>query len=868
VRVRRTLGFALAALALCGCTDDPPPEMPAPPWDDDTTRLGHCAFEPAPVRAPQPPREPAPIEAGYGAAVLKMPIGTPLAAYGDRVIALGNANPPDERAARWATAMTPSVGTHDAMRAEAIAVAAEGDEPLLLMRVDAGFVTEGVLFELEKALADRGELRGRILLSASHSHAAFGAWMPTMHLAPGGDTPRRELLDRAVSAMREAAELALDDLQPARIGFAVESDFDPDDHVTRDRRKENDDVIGPDGNTAGKDKDPVAWVMRVDDAEGNAIAAVVNLAVHGTVGDGANPLAGTDAPGAIARAIEARVGYPVLHLQGVAGDVSPAADGGRESCPDATRCYDMPRLEVLGSRAADAMVPLIESVQTEAEAAFEMVTRSFPVGRGGVVTRQDGRELYYLPPDEEALPDYRLFDDDGFAASPFDEFNTVGGAGLCGAGSPTFAPLPGSVALDDPYDSCINLDTGAEVVLSIFEIPTPTLPECQSVRATGAALRVSGLTGGDWLLVGIPGEPTAPYAHYLRSLSPAGPERTLLVGYADEYSGYMLTAEDWLSGGYECSTNIWGPREGEQVLEALVEAAAIAWTPEIEDPEAGTTRFSDFEMPIEDAVEPTATSDHGTPVTDASALWWPDTAASVTPQPTATVARGVGVARFAWHGGDPAVDYPEVVVERMNGSAWEPLVDAGGRPASSLRGSVIITYAPSPLEATAPDSHLYAATWQAVPPDPYTGDALAPLSLAPGTYRLRATGRALAPSGDAEDYSVASEPFEVVAAELHSDASWTANGSDVEVVALIGPAPGMRALREGASPSDGVLSLPGPSWTLTITLDDATTLEETVSPDSNGRATLTLDPATVAQIASVEVRDPVGNGGMLPSTTM
>lgn len=840
-------------LSTSACSDDPPVIDP-PPWDDDTTRLGHCAFEPAPPRDARPPRDPAPLSAGYGTAILKMPIGTPLAAYGDRVIALGNSDPPDDRAARWATAMTPSVGTYDALRAEALALRSEGDEPLVLVRVDAGFITEGVLFAVEEALASEFESRGRILITASHSHAAWAAWMPTMHLVPGADTPRRELLDRAVSAIREAAEAALANMVPATMGIAIDDAFDPDGDITRDRRNENDEVIGPDGNVAGRGKDPVVWALRVDDADGNPIVGVVNLAVHGTVGDGANPLAGTDATGAVARALEATVGYPVMHFQGVTGDVSPAIDEGRGSCPAPTRCYDVPGLETFGAKAAAATAPLLEGIETEAEVAFEMVTRSFPVGRGGVVTREDGRELYYLPPDPEAIPDFVLFDDDGMGASPFDEFNTNGGAGLCGANSPTPAPLPASVGLSDPYNSCINLDTGAEFVLSIFEMPTPILPECQSVRATGAALRVSGLSSGDWLLIGIPGEPTAPYAHYLRNRSPAGPERTLLVGYTDEYTGYMLTVEDWLSGGYECSTNIWGPREGEQVLTALVDAADIAWTPEHEDPEAGTTRFVDFEMPLEDAVAPIATSDHGTAAAADAQLWWPDTTEPVATQPAAAVERAVGVARFAWHGGDPAVDSPEVVVERLSGTQWEAVPGA-----SSQRGTIVITYTPAPLESDTPTTHIYAATWQPTAVGPFTGDPTAPFALPTGTYRLAASGQALA-GDDLEAYAITSAPFDVVDAALHSDSTLTVEANTLVITALLGPAPGLRALRVGAS--DGLVPLAG-NCTVVLQLDDASTLSEEVTPDENGRAVIALDAATLGRVVSAEIRDVAGNGGVL-----
>lgn len=416
------------------------------------------------------------------------------------------------------------------------------------------------------------------------------------------------------------------------------------------------------------------------------------------------------------------------------------------------------------------------------------------------------------------------------------------------------------MALTGPYQSCIDLDSGAEVVLSIFEITPPTLPECGSVRATGAAVRVSGLGGGDWLLLGIPGEPTAPYAHYLRSRSPAGPERTLLIGYTDEYTGYMLTAEDWLTGGYECSTNIWGPREGEQVLSGLLEAASIAWTPEIEDPEAGTTRFVDFDMPHEAAVEASVTSDHGTPLGDAAHLWWPDTSAEITlPAPT-TVERAVGLARFAWKGGDPAVDYPEVVVERsVDGTSWELVTDAAGRPASSFRGTVIVTYAPDPIDSATPTGHHYTATWQPAGVAPLGDTPLAPFALPLGSYRLRVTGQARSASG-IEGYEVASPTFTIVEAALHPDSSLELEATGLAITALLGPAPGLRALRHGVS--DGAIPLVGP-WTVDIELDDESHVTETVVPSEEGAGSVPLDASTLSRVVSVDVRDPAGNGGVL-----
>ena len=48
-----------------------------------------------------------------------------------------------------------------------------------------------------------------------------------------------------------------------------------------------------------------------------------------------------------------------------------------------------------------------------------------------------------------------------------------------------------------------------------------------------------------------------------------------MVGYAQDHEGYLLTVEDWLSGGYEPSINIWGPLQGEYMMEQALKLAAL-----------------------------------------------------------------------------------------------------------------------------------------------------------------------------------------------------------------------------------------------------------------------------------------------------
>lgn len=873
LRSLRALVLACAVTAACssssGGTQAPHPVADAAsPFDDDTARLAHCHFEAAPAQATRPAPAPGAIRAGVGSAVLSLPIGVPFGGYTARSKSLGRDPPVDARAWRWAKDFYPSVGVYDAPRVDALALEV-GGERWVIARLDVILLLAPVIYAVEQAIAPDGSMRGRVTLAASHTHSSWAAWQPTYWLLPGVDRPRKDLFERIVAAVAAAAHQALAALEPARIGFAVNDAFDPTDVVTHDRRAENNAVLGPDGNSAGKNKDPVVWAMRVDKADGTPMAALVDLPIHGTVGDDPNPIATTDAPGAVARALSAQLGYPVLHLQGAAGDIAPSGPTGRASCPDPSRCLDIPRLEAIGAHAAQLVAPLVQSIQTSGTAVMEVVSRPSYVGHAHVVQRPPfsqapkGQTLGYSPATEDYIPDGRILGPGGWAISPIDEFDAPAGAGLCGnAKQSSIAPIPGARDLG-VYGSCLSLSRGGPIVFGIYGMPDITLPLCNSARVTTTAVRFSGLASGDWLVLAAPGEPTAPLTSYLRARSPAGREHTLLVGYSD-YTGYLLSAEDWLAGGYEPTVTLWGPLQGETVLDGLLQAAAIAWTPAIEDPQSGATRFNGWTWPGDSPVSVTTTTDAGNAAMPPAGTFWLDTADPTGPaltQPLAQVPRAVGVARFAWYGGDPAVDFPEVNVEvQQQGGSFAPLLDARGRAASSFEGAAVITYVPEPLTSATPQHHVYTATWQAVPPDPFSlATPAQPFSLPAGTYRLHAHGTAQTASGTAP-YDFVSPAFQVVAAPLASASKVTRSASALTVDAAIGPAPGMRALVDGTS--DGLIPLPGP-WTVTMTLDDGTMQKQMVTPDATGTATVPVSGAGAAHVVSVDVRDASGNGGAL-----
>jgi len=162
--------------------------------------------------------------------------------------------------------------------------------------------------------------------------------------------------------------------------------------------------------------------------------------------------------------------------------------------------------------------------------------------------------------------------------------------------------------------------------------------------------------------------------------------------------------------------------------------------------------------------------------------------------------------------------------------------------------------------ADPPTSHLYGVVWQPVPPDPYTLSAPgAPYGLPLGRYRFHVKGAALTGSGTVP-YDFTSPPFTVVAAPLDPASSATKAATGLAVQALLGTAPGLRALRDTSS--DKGVTLLGP-WTVTVNLSGGATQMAMVTPDAMGSGTVPLTAAQIAQAVSVDVRDAAGNGGLL-----
>ncbi|MFW6049709.1 MAG: neutral/alkaline non-lysosomal ceramidase N-terminal domain-containing protein [Myxococcota bacterium] len=870
------LPFTLAALLLAtgGCDDDPnvTPEDGGTDTDADAGPPGptdHCDYAPTdPTAGAGGTVEAGSLEAAAVEAPIDLPVGSTLGAYGDRAVALSTGTPVDSRTselagipdetAQYASSFAPSVGVETFPMAKVLALRA-GEEQVLLVTLDLGVGFESLTWDVSEALGP--DFHGKVLIANSHSHGAYGHYTHDFAMQVAFGPYRNHSYQRLLDQVVSLSEQAMDALEPARIGFAHDDDFDPDDLVNRDRRGENDELLG------GRRDDHDLFVVRVDtEPGGDTIAVLPVIGLHGTILGGRNLLATTDAPGAVARGLEEAFDdrVVVMHLQGAAGDVSPAGTGGLD-CSGLDRCYSFARVETIARYARDMIMPVYEQagMAMQTELAMEVLTRSIPLGPDdeNFVVR-DG-ELRYGAWDGTTTPDGEIYGPGGEVLSPLDEFNAPTGAALCAEGSVPLplSPLPSEpgIPLPPPYDTCLAVtDMAAEILAGIFDFNEQQTPLCYSTRTTIAAMRL-----GDYVLAGAPGETVTLWTDTLRAASPVDPDKTIVVGYANDNIGYLLTPEDWLAGGYEPSINMWGPLEGQYILERLAELMQMAVTPEREDATEGTdTRMTvppmgrDEPLPPPDPAPDAGTVPDTIPETLFVRLSQQDMAPT-TAQPAAQVKRLESV-HFVWIGEDPMRGTPDVNLQyrASDQDPWETVTRRSGRPVRDQ--DVILTWTPDPLqrEGTDPRTHYWAAEWQAVTPfgTPGMDDLASRPGVALGEYRFRVRGAA-----DDGPYEITSNPFEVVPGDLAVSA--TVDQAEDELVMTVHyHAPhGWRLLSLDGASNQPVPVVPGATVQVDVTVSGGTgPAPGDHSVGSEGEVRIPLGTGTPT---SVEVEDFFGNTG-------
>lgn len=825
--------------------------------------LAACGgFESEPIAREIPVAEAGPPVAGMAEAALDFPMGAPMGGYSARCRCLGGSGKIDDRDTWYRESFSPTAGVHTRARGQALWLE-NGQEDLVLVKADLIYVPDHLVTDLADRLgaATGRDMDGKVVIAASHTHHAPANWHKGVTWFLGGDRFHEEVYLRLLGSLEALALEAYDTRVPAAIGVGKARDWDPDDLVYSDRRGENNDFPFFDDVPVGAYKDPTLTVLRVDTAEGDPIGFFFAFGIHGTLGGEDNALVTTDAPGALEYALEDRFDQPLViaHLQAGGGDASPR---GRDS--------GWARFETVGELAADAILELYEATPVSSDPiTLETVTHAVDTDRDNIRVTRDGTVDWSYPPyDEEYEPDDIVWIDETTLDPAFDEFNTQYGGAFCGDDDPL---IPGAGVGSEafPYSSCVAVDTISLVLGAFFDLEPEDvhLPLPESQRAQVAASRIGPLSirdedgstvSDDVLFAFFPGETTAVYTEWFRRRAAAelGFEHAVPIGYAQDHEGYLLTPEDWLHGGYEPNINIWGPLQAEHIMEGVL-SMGEGWllTEELE-PQDFSGEYLPTDYPLESELLPQELDLGLAPGTAASsvpdAFWFPIEGLEPAVQPPIEVPRVQGFAQLMWEGGDPAVDLPEVWLERQEGSDWVPVETPSGRLVSDARPDILTVHLPDPLyPAEETQTHTWWAVWQAV------GSGDARVAVPEGTYRLRVAGQTAASSSgswpyDTEPYEVTSEPFEVVPAEI------TVNLAEGVLSAWIdGPAAGYRLVdldgsSTGANPLD--------DGTVTWTLDDGSTIDDSPSWELRDGA-VHAEVEVPEGAVSVTVTDPYGNAG-------
>ncbi|HVM96807.1 MAG TPA: neutral/alkaline non-lysosomal ceramidase N-terminal domain-containing protein, partial [Candidatus Acidoferrales bacterium] len=804
--------------------------------------------------------------AGMAEAYVDYPVGTPLGGYTARCKCFGNQGKTDGRRTAYSDQFNPSVGVQTQPKMVALWLETGGQD-LVLVKTDAIYTFEGMVDTLTDRLsaATGRDLSGKVVIASSHSHSAPANFDKGLTWYLGGDKFNREVFERVLKSMTDVALDAWHKREPAAIGIGQLKNWDPNDRVYHDRRGENDQTKFFDDIPVGPYKDPYLTVLRVDTAAGKPLGMFFAFAIHGTVADESNQLWSVEASGHVEAAVQERFDTPIAvgFLQHGAGDASPSGIDDLFA-----------RMESIGDFAADTIVDLWKNTPTtSAPLHLETVTRSIDTQRDENRVHRDYALLEYPPynPDKNFHPDDIIYDAQGRILNPLDEFNAQYGAAFCGAAKSDL-PLATIGSNVYPYASCAEVGSLVDVIGLFFGLKNVERPLPESLHAKVTASRLGPLTlrqpdgsvvTDDVLLAFFPGEPTSTYTEQFRRRAAAElhMNHTIPIGYSQDHQGYLLIPEDWLTGGYEPNINVWGPLQGEHIMEGLLDVSAEKLLTEQIDPLDPPGAYPDPVYPDTALPQnaPDMTPAAGTALTELPAHFYMPIK-GLTPEvaPPQQVHRIQDIAQFMWEGGDPGVDLPLAVLEKQNsGGTWEAVHTVAGRIVSSPMHDMLMSTTPDPVaDFTMPQRHYWWLAWQAV------AHVIDRPGLPLGTYRFHITGKKYAGGAQtwpwpSTSYELISPSFEVVPAVI----TLGLNGTTL-TGSIAAPAKGFRLIdvegnSRGANPVRGA--------TITAILADASRHQLTPSAEqvAGGQTSWTLDAAALSGATSIEVADKYGNVGSL-----
>ena len=259
------------------------------------------------------------LHVGFSSSDITPPVGVPLAGFGGGARRLGF-----DILSRYpyATFLVPSEGVLDPIRAKVMALQ-QGKKKLVFISLDTVAVTAEVRKDLLHHLKkNHGLGPDEVFISATHTHSGPGTLSRNLYWSLlAVDAFQQKIYDQILNGVIRGVERAFASLEPAEL-WAFEFKTE---EIQKNRRDKE-------GHF-----DPITNVLLAKNKRGHWLGGMVNIAIHGTSLNGKNLCFSADIPGAMERAVQARLkemngatanGMPtVLFINGAEGDVGPAKRG-------------------------------------------------------------------------------------------------------------------------------------------------------------------------------------------------------------------------------------------------------------------------------------------------------------------------------------------------------------------------------------------------------------------------------------------------------------------------------------------------------------------------------------------------------------
>lgn len=453
------------------------------------------------------------FQAGVGRVDITPPLTAPHASWGAQVHVL----PDGVESELWATALVVDDGTTRAAWIDLDIVIVTRQESEAIRAAVAAFL-------------DIPPEAVRVSVTHNHAGPPPSPWNWTKQGQAALDGYYTMLPEYAASAAR----LALQNLRPARVAAGS-----GESRVAVNRRE-----TAPDGRTVtGVNPDgiidPQVFVLRIDDRDGEPIAAVIGYTMHPTTLGPSNRLVSPDWPGHLKRTVEALTGATCFFAQGATGDIGPGPDSytddikavrriGKEVGCEATRVYlglRLPAVRHRHERVWESGAPLGKWVS-------EPLPEEEPVVR--VLSREIRLPLIAQPSLDEAQARVdeaqRRLDDLKAREAPAAEIEAA-----------TFVTKRTNMALSRART--YGGQQSFPIELHLLQI-------------------------GPAVLAGTEGEPFAEIAMAIKQASPF--PSTWFGGYTSGWAGYIPTADAYPQLGYEVETSPFAPEAAEKlVMETL-----------------------------------------------------------------------------------------------------------------------------------------------------------------------------------------------------------------------------------------------------------------------------------------------------------